>query len=181
MNIFSNFLSQLGNTIIPVILFLTALTAFVKGSSGFDDFCEGAKEGLKTCAILTPTLIGLLIGTSVLRISGILDITSSLLAPLAGILHFPKELIPLAVIKMFSSSAATSLLIEIYQEYGTDSYNGFLASLMLSSTETIMYLMTIYLTAGRTKYSRYILPGAILTTFSGIAMCTVLSNYIFSH
>lgn len=171
-------ISELSNYIIPLTLFLIAGAAFVCGKNGYDTFIEGAEDGLKVCVGLIPTLIGLLTAVGLLRNSGALDGLASLLAPAAELIHFPKELVPLAVVKMFSSSAATSLLLDIYKEFGTDSYNGLLGSLMLASTETIMYMMSMYFMSVKIKHTRYTLPGALLTTFSGIAISTFLVNYL---
>lgn len=171
-------ISQISNYIIPLILFFIAGAAFVYGKNGYDTFTKGAMDGLKVCAGLIPTLIGLLMAVGLLRNSGALDGLATILEPIADFLHFPKELVPLAIIKMFSSSAATSLLIDIYKEFGTDSYNGLLGSLMLASTETIMYMMSMYYLTAKVKHTRYTLPGALLVTFSGIAMSTCLVNYL---
>ena len=73
---------------------------------------------------------------------------------------------------MFSSSAATSLLIDIFKEYGTDSYNGILSSIMMSSSETIFYTLAVYTAAGGIKKTRYIIAGGIIATISGV-ICSV--------
>ncbi|MGN0165004.1 MAG: nucleoside recognition domain-containing protein [Lachnospiraceae bacterium] len=171
-------ISQLSNYMIPLILFLIAGAAFTCGKNGYDVFTEGAKDGLKVCVGLIPTLIGLLVAVGILRNSGALDGLANVMEPVAEFIHFPKELVPLAIIKMFSSSAATSLLLDIYKEFGTDSYNGLLGSLMLSSTETIMYMMSMYYMSAKVKHTRYTLPGALLVTISGIGISTFLVNLI---
>lgn len=172
-------ISEISNYIIPAILFLIASTAFIYGKNGYDAFIEGAKDGLKVCVGLIPTLIGLITAVGLLRNSGVLDGLASFLAPFAEIIHFPKELVPLVIIKMFSSSAATSLLLDIYKEFGTDSYNGLLGSLMLASTETIMYMMSMYFMSVKVKHTRYTLAGALIVTLSGVAVSTCLVNYVY--
>ena len=81
---------------------------------------------------------------------------------------FPTELIPVAVVKMFSSSAATGLLLDIYKTHGADSMLGRAASVMLSSTETIFYTMSVYFMSVKVKKTRYTLPGALFATTAGI-------------
>lgn len=171
-------ISEISNFIIPLTLFLIAGAAFVGGKNGYDVFIDGAKDGLKVCVGLVPTLIGLLVAVGLLRNSGALDGLATLLAPVAEFIHFPTELVPLAIIKMFSSSAATSLLLDIYKEFGTDSYNGLLGSLMLASTETIMYMMSMYFMSAKVKHTRYTLPGALLVSLSGIGISTFLVGYL---
>ena len=83
-------------------------------------------------------------------------------------LHFPSELVPVVVVKMFSSSAATSLLLDVYKNYGTDSYLGRLASILMSCSETIFYTLSIYFMTAKVKKTRYTLAGALVATLAGV-------------
>lgn len=87
----------------------------------FDAFIEGAVDGFKTVYKILPTLIGLMIAIGILRESGTLGYVASVIAPVTERLHFPSELVPLVTVKMFSSSAATSLLLDVYKQFGPDS------------------------------------------------------------
>ena len=98
---------------------------------------------------------------------------AGMFAPVVNILHFPGELLPLFIVKMFSSSAATGLLLDIYKTYGTDSYLGTLASVLMSCSETIFYTMSVYFMTARVTKTRYTLTGALVATFAG-AMVAVL-------
>ena len=91
-------------------------------------------------------------------------------------IHFPSELLPLALVKMFSSSAATGLTIDIFKEYGADSYLGRVASIMMSSTETIFYTMSVYFMTAKIKKTRYTLPGALLASITGITVSVYLAR-----
>ena len=91
---------------------------------------------------------------------------------------FPPELIPVTVVKMFSSSAATGLLLDIYKEYGADSMLGKMASIMMSSTETIFYTMSVYFMAAGIKKSRYTLVGALIATTAGTVASIILAGYM---
>ena len=91
-------------------------------------------------------------------------------------LHFPTELVPLAIVKMFSSSAATGLLLDLYKTHGTDSVIGLAASIMLSSTETIFYTMSIYFMSVKVKKTRYTLAGALIATLVGIVASVMLAQ-----
>ena len=125
-----------------------------------------------------PTLIGLMVAVGVLRASGFLDMLTDVLGRLLSFTGFPTELLPLCVVKMFSSSAATGLLLDIYKEHGTDSYLGTAASLLLSSTETIFYTMSVYFMSVRIKKTRYTLAGALLATLAGIAASIWIAGYL---
>ncbi len=170
------FLVYLSDYIMPLIFFYVVGFGLLMKVSVYDEFVKGAKSGLSTVVTILPTLIGLMMGVGVLRASGALDAFGRLLLPLAELLHFPVELIPLSVVKMFSSSAATGLLLDIYQKYGTDSLLGRIASISMSCTETIFYTMSVYFIAARVNKTRWTLAGALLATVSGLAASVVLAG-----
>ena len=89
---------------------------------------------------------------------------------------FPGELVPLTVVKMFSSSAATGLLLDAFKEYGTDSYIGLIASISMSCTETIFYTMSVYFMTAKVTKTRYTLSGAMFATFAGLVASVVLAG-----
>ena len=142
----------------------------------YDDFVKGAKDGIRTVVQIMPTLTGLMAAVGVLRASGFLDFLSQVLAPLTERLHFPSELLPLAVVRMFSSSAATGLALDIFREYGTDSFLGLAASILMGCTETIFYTMSIYFVSAKVRKTRYTLPGALLATAAGAAASIFLAG-----
>ena len=115
-----------------------------------------------------------MVAVGILRASGFLECFSGLLGRGIGWLGFPPELIPVTVVKMFSSSAATGLLLDIYKEYGADSMLGKMASIMMSSTETVFYTMSVYFLTAKVSKTRWTLAGALLSTFAGIAASVVL-------
>ncbi len=134
----------------------------------FEDFLEGAKTGMKTVAGVMPTLIGLMCAVGVLRTSGFLEAAGNWLAGPAAFLHFPSELIPLTLIRLVSNSAATGLVLDIFGRFGPDSPLGMCASVMMSSTETVLYCLSIYFGSVKIKKTRYALPGALIATAFGI-------------
>lgn len=183
-----SFLIKISNLIIPIIVFYIVGYGVVKKRNVYSDFVEGAKDGIHVVMDILPTLIGLMVGVAVLRESGFLENVSE------GFFHVienicegkgislgenakaPFKLAPLAVIKMFSSSAATGLLLDVYRSYGTDSYIGMVASVMMSSTETIFYTLSVYMMAAKVDKSRWVIPGALLCTLAGIIASIMLSG-----
>ena len=172
---FMGFLVYVSDYIMPLIFFYVVGYGLLTKVNVYDEFIKGAKNGLSTVISILPTLIGLMMGVGILRASGALDALGRLLMPLAQLIHFPVELIPLSVVKMFSSSAATGLLLDIYQKYGTDSFLGILASISMSCTETIFYTLSVYYMAAKVSKTRWTLPGALTATFAGLAASTVLA------
>lgn len=171
-------LLYLSDFMIPFIIFYIVGFGILMKVNVYDDFVEGAKEGLMVVVNILPTLVGLMVAIGILRSSGALDALSNMLIPIVRWFHFPSELVPLVTIKMFSSSAATSLLLDIFKEYGTDSYIGRLASIIMSCTETIFYTMSVYFLAAKVKKTRYTLLGALIATLTGIIASSIIVNYL---
>lgn len=173
-----NFLLFLSNTIIPLLIFYIVALGLSKKRNIYDDFIKGAADGFKTVIGIMPTLIGLMVAVGVLRASGFLDFLSELLGGLMSLVHFPSQLVPVTIVKMFSSSAATGLLIDIFKEYGPDSSLGTIASMIMSCTETIFYTMSVYFMAAHVQKSRYTLAGALFTTLVGTVASVILAGLL---
>ena len=146
----------------------------------YEDFIKGAKDiavdGFRTVIQIMPTLVGLMVAVGVLRASGFLNAVGKLFGGLTDKIGFPSDLVPLVFVKMFSSSAATGLVLDIFKTYGTDSYIGMITSIMMSCTETIFYTMSVYFLAAKVTKTRHTLPGALLATIAGIAASVILAG-----
>ncbi|MGC4019197.1 MAG: spore maturation protein [Muricomes sp.] len=162
--------------IIPFIILAIVAYGILMGTNVYDNFIKGAKSGFLTVIKIMPTLIGLMVAVGILRASGFLDFLSSLIGHFTSYIGFPGELVPLTIVKMFSSSAATGLLLDIFKEYGTDSRLGLISSISMACTETIFYTMSVYLMTAKIKKSRHILTGALLATFVGLAASVFLAD-----
>ena len=169
-------LSNISNIIIPVIIFYIIAYGMIHKTNVYEDFVKGAKDGLKTVVGIMPTLVALMTAVGILRASGFLEFLGNLVSPFSELVGFPAELVPLAFIKMFSSSAATGLVLDIFKNYGTDSMVGLITSIMMSCTETIFYTMSVYFIAARVTKTRYTLTGALLSTLAGIAASVILAG-----
>lgn len=180
----------LSNMMIPFLLLAVVITGLIKKVPIYDHFITGAQKGLKTVVKIVPTMIGLMVGVGVLRASGFLDMLSKVIGSVTVYIGLPGELVPSVIVRMFSSSAATGLVLDIFKKYGPDSLLGNTASLLMSSTETIFYTMSVYFMAasyymkkelkqphGITKTS-WILPGAMLSTLGGILASVVLAHWM---
>ena len=157
----------LSDAIIPLLIFSIVGYGLMAKQNVYDDFIDGAKDGFHTVIQIMPTLIGLMIGVGILRASGFLDFISKLIAPLTELVGFPSELVPVTVVKMFSSSAATGLVLDIFKEYGTDSAAGLMGAVIMSATESVFYCMSVYFAAAKIEKTRYTLPGALIATLAG--------------
>ena len=156
------FLLFLSEAMVPLMLFYIIGFGLLAGRPVLDDFIEGAKEGMRTVSGILPTLVGLMVAVGVLRASGFLDFLGELLKMPAALLHVPSELVPVVLVRLVSNSAATGLVLDIFKEYGADSSLGLMASILMSSTETVLYCMSIYFGAAGIRKTRYTLAGGLL-------------------
>ena len=166
----------LSEAIIPFLVLYIVGTGLSRRQQVYEDFLDGAKSGVRTVVEIMPTLIGLMVAVGILRASGFLEYISGLLGRVTQYVGFPGELVPLTVVKMFSSSAATGLLLDIFREYGTDSRVGLIASISMSCTETIFYTMSVYFMTAKVTKTRYTFAGALVATFAGLAASVVLAG-----
>ena len=169
---------SISSFIIPGIMLFIVLYGIIKKQNVYDDFVTGATGGLKTVIKVMPTLIGLMVAVAVLRESGLMEVLGKLLGKVTNPIGFPGELMPVTIVKIFSSSAATGMVLDIFKEYGPDSYMGKVTSLMMSCTETVFYTMSVYYITAKVTRTRWTLAGAILTTISGTIASVMLANVI---
>lgn len=171
-------LSYLSEFMIPILIFYIVAMGVCTKRNVYEDFMKGAKDGLRTVVKIMPTMIALMVAVNVLRASGFLEFVAELLRPAAEKINFPAPLVPLALIKTFSGSAATGLLLDLFKEYGTDSMIGKIGSIMLSSTETIFYTMSLYFVTSGIKKTRYTLAGCLISTMAGIIASVLLAGFM---
>ena len=169
------FISYISVFMIPVLILYILGYGLIAKRNIYNDFVEGAEEGLKIVWRLVPTLIGLMTAVGVLRASGFLEFLGGILSKASGALDIAPELFPLGLVRLFSSGAATGLLLDIFKQFGTDSPTGLMAALMLSATESVFYCMSVYFGSVGVQKTRYTLPGALLASFAGMvaAVCIV--------
>ena len=169
-------LSNISNIIIPVIIFYIIAYGLTARCNVYEDFIKGAKDGFHTVIQIMPTLIGLMVAVGVLRASGFLDFLGRLVSGLTQRVGISPELVPVILIKMFSSSAARGLVLDIFKNHGPDSLVGLTTSIMMSCTETIFYTMSVYFLAAKVTKTRYTLKGALLSTAVGVAASIFLAR-----
>lgn len=170
------FLVFLSTYMIPFVIFYVIGYGLLRKRNVYQVFTEGAVGGFRTVIGIMPTLIGLMVAVGVLRASGFLDMLAEVLKHVLAPLGFPSEVLPLVLVRMFSNSAATGLALDLFKAHGPDSFIGLLASLFLSSTETVFYTMSVYFMSARIRKTRYTLPGALLAMAAGIAASMLLAG-----
>ena len=159
--------------VVPLMLAAVAVYGLVRRVNIFDAFIEGAREGIHTLYTIAPTMIGLLAAVGMFRASGALDVLTDLIRPLAEMVGFPVELVPMALLRPVSGSGATALLTDIYARCGADSFSAKCASVLAGSTETTFYAIGVYYAAAGIKKTRHTLISALLADLTAIIMSVV--------
>ena len=165
--------------LIPVILFLTAALALRKQENAYDRMLQGAADGLKLMVSLVPALILLLTCVHMLRASGAVELLSVFLAPVFSFFGIPPETAMLVLIRPISGSAALAVGADLMREYGVDSTVGRTVAVMLGSTETTFYTISVYFGAAGIKKTRYTIPAALFADFVGFFMASLTVRIFF--
>ena len=175
----SAWVNMLSNAIVLCFLVGIPLYAAIKKVNAFDAFVTGAKQGFETSISIIPYLIGMLVAIGMLRASGFFELLSSALAPVLTAIGMPSELIPLAVVRPFSGSAATGVMAELIHENGGDSWISKTAATMMGSTETTFYVIAVYFGAVGIKRTRHAIVAGLLADLAGIIASVAVCRYLF--
>ena len=159
--------------VVPILLLMVAVLALHKRENAYDLMLQGAGEGLRMLAALIPALILLLTAVTMLRASGAVELLSGLLAPVFSFFGIPPETALLVLIRPLSGSAALAVGAELMAEYGPDSLIGRTAAVMLGSTETTFYTISVYFGAAGIKKTRYTVPAALIADFVGFVVASL--------
>ena len=171
-----NFISSLA---MPLIILLIVTYGLIEKNKVFDDFLEGAKEGIEIVFSILPTLIGLFVAIGALRNSGILDMMIRIITPILNVIQFPSEIMPLAMLRPISGSGSIAVATDIMKTYGVDSTIGMMASVIMGSTETTLYTIAVYTSCVKIKKTRFVLVAPLVADIVGmlvsVGICRILS------
>lgn len=172
-------LIKISNLVVPIFLLLIMYIGIKEKIKVFDVFLDGAQDGLKTVIGLIPTLIGIIFSIEILNSSEIIELITNFFKPILEYFNFPSEILPLALIRPISGSAAIGVATELMKTYGVDSYIGNIASVIMGSTETTLYTIAIYTGGLKVKKSKHLLIAALSADIAGIlasvVFCRILS------
>ena len=165
--------------LIPALLATICTVALWKKESAYDLLVEGATDGLGILKSIVPTLVILMTGISMLRTSGAFDLLSAFLAPVFFRFGIPPETAILVLIRPISGSAALAVGAELMAQYGVDSEIGRTVAVMLGSTETTFYTVSVYFSAAGIKKTRYAIPAALIADFVGFFTASWTTRLLF--
>ncbi len=165
--------------LVPMLLLITAILALRKQEDVYDTLIQGGAEGLQILVSIVPTLVMLMTAVTMLRQSGALDLISRWLSPLLSGIGIPPETALLILIRPVSGSAALAVGSQLMAEYGVDSPVGLTAAVMLGSTETTFYTISVYFGAAGIKKTRYTVPAALIADFTGFLAASWTVRLLF--
>lgn len=163
------FIALISDMLIPLVFVYILFYGYAKKVDIYKSFADGAKDGFFVVLDIMPTMIGLMVAVGILNASGTLELVTKLVKPIAALIGYPAEVVPLTFMRLVSSSASTGILLDLFKTYGPDSFTGRFVSVMMSCTETVFYTMSVYFMAVKVTDSRYTLAGALVSNFAGIA------------
>lgn len=164
--------------VMPVFAGLVVIFGLVRRVPVFDIFLKGAKEGIMLLYNIAPTIMGLVFAVDLLRSSGAINVICDFVSPAADFLGFPKEIVPMVLLRPVSGSGSTALLTSLYQDCGPDSFAGQVASVLAGSSETTFYAVAMYFGSIKVKKIRHTLVAALLADFTAAVMSVISVRFI---
>lgn len=164
--------------LVPGIIAGVSCYGMAKKVDVYDALLQGAAKGLEILWRILPALVTLLTVVAMLRASGALELAAQALSPVLGFLGIPPETVGLMLVRPISGSAALGVGAELMAEYGPDSLVGRTAAIMLGSTETTFYTISVYFGAAGIQKTRYTLLAALLADFVGFFMASLTANWL---
>ena len=165
--------------LVPLLLLTASILTLRKQENTYDLLLQGAGEGLKLLVHILPCLIVLLTAVHMLRASGAVELLSSLMRPFFSVFGIPPETAMLVLIRPISGSAALAVGADLMAQYGVDSTVGRTVAVMLGSTETTFYTISVYFGAAGIKKTRYTVPAALFADFVGFFMASLTVKLLY--
>lgn len=163
----------------PLVILIIVCEAFKEKISIFDIFLKGAVEGVEISLKIFPTLIGLFFAIGMLRSSGIIEFIIKLITPILDFVHFPNQVVPLAMLRPISGSASIAVATDIIKSNGVDSFVGIVAAVIMGSTETTLYTIAVYTSSVNIKNTRGVLLAALAADLTGIVVAVLVCRLLF--
>ncbi|MBE5797454.1 MAG: spore maturation protein [Clostridiales bacterium] len=161
-----------------IILMAVVSVIMLRGAicrcDAYGAFLRGAERGMCSAASLLPALCAMLLMLSVFRSSGAAGLLTRLLAPVTSLLHLPEETVPILLLRPLTGSGSLAALQEVFVQCGPDSRAGMIASVLVGSSETIFYTMTVYLGAAGVRRLPWAIPVSLVASLAGAAVCGLI-------
>ncbi|MGG1659595.1 spore maturation protein [Brevibacillus sp. NRS-1366] len=165
---------------IPVMIAFVLLYGWSKRVPVYETFVEGAKGGLATTIRVLPHLVAMMVAVTMFRESGALELLLGAIRPALDAIHFPEEIVPLALLRPMTGTGSLAIATDLIAQYGPDSFLGRLAATMQGSTDTTLYVLTVYFGAVGIRNSAYALKVGLWSDLAGVIFSLMIVSYVFS-
>jgi spore maturation protein SpmA len=163
---------------IPFLLSFFPVYAATRGIKVYEEFVEGAKESFGVILKIIPFLVTMLVAISMFKGAGGIDLLSRLLTPVLAPLHFPTDLLPLALMRPLSGSATLAILTDIIHRLGPDNIISLMAATIYGSTETTFYVAAVYFGSVGVKQTRHAIPAGLLGDLAGVIASVIICRAV---
>lgn len=171
--------NAVSNWIVPGLILLALLYAYLRGVKVFETFVEGAKEGFGMSIRLIPFLVGMMVAIGLFRDSGALELLTLVLTPVLRLTGIPAEVLPLALMRPLSGSGALAVAAEMMNAFGPDSLLGRMAATMQGSTDTTLFVLTVYFGSVGIQKTRHALAAGLMGDLAGLLAAIFICRMVF--
>jgi spore maturation protein SpmA len=177
-NPFARMVNALSILAIPFLLSFFPIYAAARGIKVYDEFVEGAKEAFNVILRIIPFLVTMLVAIGMFKGAGGIDLLTKLLSPILTPLHFPTDLVPLALMRPLSGSATLALLTDVVHRFGPDNIISLMAATIYGSTETTFYVVAVYFGSVGIKQTRHAIPAGLLADLTGVIASVIICRAV---
>ena len=177
-NYFVRCVSALSILAIPMLLTFFTLYAALCGLKVYDEFVEGAKEGFGVILKIIPFLVTMLVAINMFKGAGGIDLLARALSPILTPLHFPTDLLPIALMRPLSGGATLALFTDVVHRLGPENIVSLMAATIYGSTETTFYVVAVYFGSVGVKQTRHAIPAGLLADFAGVAASVLICRAV---
>ncbi|MFD0958774.1 spore maturation protein [Paenibacillus chungangensis] len=175
-----NWFASISSWMIPaIIVFIPLYAAMRRKLPVYETFVEGAKDGFGTAISIIPHLVGMMVAISMFRASGAMELMLSAVRPLFDWLGIPSEVLPLGLLRPLTGAGSLAFTADLIGTYGPDSMIGRIASTIQGSTDTTLYVLTVYFGAVAVRRTRYALKVGLFSDLVGFVAAIMICMYIF--
>ena len=174
-------LVKIGNLIIPIVVLLIIIYALRKKVKIYDSFIIGAKEGLELAISVLPYLVAMFFATNILLKCNIFYYVFYIFSPVIDFFKIPKEILPMALVRSISGNASFAVMVDLIKNFGPDSYIGRIASAIQGSTDTTIYVLSLYFGSIGIKKIKYSLWVGLLTDLTCLIVSIILVSFVFGN
>lgn len=179
MEVVRNLLDIVSVFVLPTIIVGFPLYGLIKKVPVYEVFVDGAKEGFNVAVMIIPYLVAILFAIGMFRASGAMDFMIDGLRPVLGLVGFPPELIPMAIIRPLTGSGSAALVLDMINQYGEDSILVKMAATMFGSSETTFYVIAVYFGAVNIRKTRHALPAGLIADFAAVVFAVIVVSWLF--